>query len=72
MNPYAGTTKDRINYAILTIKRGGKTSRKFDTCFEMGDGDLVASEIVLRSKKNERLAANLPKYLGKDTIEKYS
>jgi len=72
MNPYTGTTKDRVNYAIRTINRSGKTSRKFDSCFEMGDGDLVAAEIVRRSKRNERLAANLPKYLAKDTIEKYS
>ena len=72
MNPYTGTAKDRVNYAIRTISRNEKTSRKFDSCFEMGDGDLVAAEIVSRSKRNERLAANLPKYLGKDTIEKYS
>lgn len=72
MNSYTGTTKDRANYAISVIKRGGKCSRKFDSCFEMGDGDLVAAEIVSRSKKNEKLAKNLPQYLGKDTIEKYS
>ena len=72
MNPYTGIAKDRINYAIRVISRNGECSRKFDTCFEMGDGDLVAAEIVRRSKKNQRLAANLPKYLAKDIIEKYS
>jgi hypothetical protein len=72
MNPYTGTTKDRVNYAVRLISRNGQTSRKFDACFEMGDGNSVAAEIVSRSKTNERLAANLPKYLGKDTIEKYS
>lgn len=72
MNPYTGTTKDRVNYAISVITRNGQCSRKFDTCFEMGDGSVVTAEIVRRSKKNTRLANNLPKYLGKDTIEKYS
>jgi len=72
MNPYAGTTKDRVNYAISFITRSGQCSRKFDTCFEMGDGSIVTAEIVRRSKKNARLANNLSKYLDKDTIEKYN
>ena len=61
-NNYAG----RVNYAAQIISKGGNTSRAFDNCFENYDGDAVAAALIRRSEKNERLRANLPRYLRMD------
>ncbi len=63
MSPYTGTTQDRINFAASYISQGRNTSRTFDTCFEMGDGDAVYAGLLRRAKKNPRLAANIRQYL---------
>ena len=54
----------RVNLAATVIASGGRPSRSFDTCFEMHDGDAVAAALVRRSLNNERLAANLFRYIG--------
>jgi len=71
-SPYSGTTMDRINFAASYITRGRLTTRTFDTCFEMGDGDDVARGLVRRSLKNERLAAALPRYINPASIERFT
>ena len=53
----------RVSFAAAVMLRGGRTTRSFDTCFEMWDGDEVAAAIWRRSLKNPKLAAALPKYI---------
>ena len=64
--PYTGTTQDRINFAVSYIVQGRNTSRTFDTCFEMGDGDAVFAGVMRRAKNNQRLAENVGRYLRVD------
>jgi hypothetical protein len=54
----------RVNFAAFIITQGRRTTRSFDTCFEMSDGDAVAAALVRRAQTNERLAANLFRYIG--------
>ena len=58
----------RVNLAVNYITRGSRTTRHFDTCFEMWDGDIVATAIYRRALKNPKLAEKLPKYLNIDSI----
>lgn len=53
----------RVDYAASVIAAGRSTSRAFDGCFENYDGDAVAAALVRRSQGNERLSANLWRYL---------
>ena len=62
-SPYIGTTQDRINFVCSYISQGRQTTRTFDTCFEMGDGDAVYSGVMRRAEKNPKLAANVGRYL---------
>lgn len=68
MNIY---TKDqpaaRVRFAVGVILRGTPTTRDFDSCFEMGDGDRIAATVYARALKNPRLMAALPKYLDMDS-----
>jgi hypothetical protein len=57
----------RVNYAAKVIAEGRNTSRAFDNCFENYDGDEVAAALVRRAEKNPRLAANLFRYINRDT-----
>jgi hypothetical protein len=57
----------RVNYAAAVIAAGRGTSRAFDNCFENSDGDAVAAALVRRSLRNERLAANLWRYVDRAT-----
>lgn len=57
----------RVNYAAAVIVQGRRTSRSFDTCFEMHDGDAVVAALVRRSRSNPLLAANLFRYLCEDS-----
>jgi hypothetical protein len=60
----------RVNYAAQVIANKRGTSRAFDNCFENYDGDEVLAALVLRSQCNERLAANLPRYINAESIAK--
>ena len=66
----------RVNLAVNYITRGSRTTRHFDTCFEMYDGNVVACALYRRAEKNPKLAANLPRYLNAslkdDTLAKYA
>lgn len=67
----------RVNFAAAYISAGRRSTRAFDTCFEMYDGDAVAVALVRRveSRPNTRLAENIWRYLGRnhalETAEKY-
>ncbi|MPR13160.1 hypothetical protein [Microvirga tunisiensis] len=58
----------RVDYAAQVISEGAATSRNFDSCFENYDGDEVAAAMVRRSETDERLAANLFRYLCRETV----
>lgn len=60
---------DRVNYAARIIREGRPTSRRFDSCFEMGDGDAVVLALVKRAKKSPGLSTNLSKYVAATSIE---
>lgn len=59
----------RVNYAAAVISRGGSTSRAFDNCFENYDGDAVAAALVRRAERNEKLAGNLYRYIGRESSQ---
>lgn len=61
--------RGRVNYAARVIAYGHRPTRAFDNCFENWDGDEVATVIVRRARKNQRLAANLHRYLSIASIE---
>jgi len=62
---YAG----RVNYAAAVISAGRQTSRAFDGCFENSDGEAVVAALVRRAEKNPRLAANLWRYVCRQSAE---
>jgi hypothetical protein len=57
----ADAFEDRVNYAASCISKGMSSTRHFDTCFEMWDGDYVAAALVRRTLKNPntKLASRL-------------
>ncbi|CAM5291564.1 hypothetical protein ATER59S_00549 [Aquamicrobium terrae] len=61
--------RGRVNYAAKVIAYGHRPTHAFDNCFENWDGDEVATVIVRRARKNQRLAANLHRYLSIASIE---
>ena len=60
----------RVNFAASTISQGRKPTRAFDGCFEMDDGDFVAIALYLRTiaRPDTRLAANIWRYLDRETV----
>lgn len=63
--------KDRVNFAAQVIRNNGKTTRKFDDCFECNDGDQVVMALVRRAEKTQgKLLANLPIYVSISSIDK--
>ena len=64
------TLDERVNYAARVIREGRNTSRKFNSCFEMGDGDLVLAALVARADKSKgKLADNLANYIANSSRE---
>lgn len=55
----AKTAKQRANIAIRMIKYNSTFSRKFDDCFEMGDGDQVMNCIIEKARMDKELAMAL-------------
>lgn len=60
----------RVNFAAKYISEGRNTTRHFDTCFEMYDGDAVYVALCRRAMKNPKLAENMPRYLCMSMREK--
>lgn len=58
----------RVDFAAKRISEGGGTTRAFDTCFEMWDGDGVAVALYRRSRRNPKLKRNLFKYLNRSSV----
>lgn len=60
----------RVNFAASYISAGRPTTRSFDTCFEMNDGDAVATALYRRVQKNPntKLAQNIWRYLTENTV----
>lgn len=58
----------RVNLAAQYMLRGSRTTRHFDTCFEMWDGDIVATALWRRAQRNFRLMERLPKYLSVESV----
>jgi hypothetical protein len=56
----------RVDFAASVIARGGQTTRTFDTCFEMNDGEAVAAALVrrARAKPEGNLARNLFRFIS--------
>lgn len=58
----------RVNLAALIISQGREASRSFDNCFENYDGDAVAVALYRRAQKNPKLAANIWRYLCRQSV----
>lgn len=58
----------RVNFAASYIAAGRRTTRTFDTCCEMYDGDAVAVAVYRRSRKTPKLRANLWRYFSRDYV----
>ena len=58
----------RVDFAAAVISGGRDTTRNFDNCFEMWDGDAVAVALYRRSRRNERLKKNIWRYIGRDCV----
>ena len=65
-SPLPDTCQARVNYAVRVMLAGRNTSRRFDSCFENGDGDQVSATIWKRALKNDKLMSVLPKYIVPD------
>ena len=65
-----GAFMERVNYAAQCLVRG-TNSRTMDTCFEMGDGDLVVTALVRRSRRNPKLRASIAAGWGGDFPESW-
>jgi hypothetical protein len=55
----------RVDFAARVISDGRRTTRAFDTCFEMWDGDAVAVAVYHRSRHNPKLRRNLWRYISR-------
>ena len=63
-----GNFAGRVRYAASVIANGRPTSRSFDNCFENFDGDEVSAILARRAAKNPKLAANIWRYLNRETV----
>lgn len=66
MTDHQADFRRRVNRASSHISRGTPSTRAFDNCFEMHDGDYVVTALVRRSAANPTgpLARNLFTYIG--------
>ncbi len=60
--------QERVNFAASVITAGRQTTRHFDTCFEMNDGDKVAAALWRRVDRNPntKLARNIGRYIRRE------
>ncbi|MCP4698467.1 MAG: hypothetical protein GY862_16690, partial [Gammaproteobacteria bacterium] len=70
----ADAFQERVNFAAGHIAQGRRVTRRFDTCFEMYDGDAVAAALVRRVDANPsgNLAKNLFQYIGEERARECS
>lgn len=58
----------RVKYAAACIIAGRSGTRRYDSCFEAGDGDTVAVAVYRRSLNNPKLAARIWDGLGRESV----
>ncbi len=56
----------RVNQALSLIQTGQTSTRTFDACFEMYDGELVAVAVYRRAQRDPALLARLWRGLGQE------
>lgn len=56
----------RVNLALSLIQTGQISTRAFDACFEMYDGELVAVAVYRRTQANPALIERLWRGLGRE------
>lgn len=60
-----------LNYANSKYATASPNpSRKFDTCFEMGDAEAVAAKVYRRALKNPKLTNVLHKFINVEMAKK--
>lgn len=61
----------RVAFAARVISSGDRTSRRFDGCFEMNDGDAVAVALFrrTRARPDTALARNIWRYLDRQSVQ---
>jgi tRNA-dihydrouridine synthase len=69
------TTQDdafqyRVDFAASVISSGERTTRNFDNCFEMYDGDAVAVAVYRRAMHNPKLRRNIWRYITRESVVK--
>lgn len=57
---------ERVNYAARCLLAGSTSSRAFDTCFEMFDGDMVVTALVRRAEQQPHLSQAIIDWYSKD------
>ena len=64
--------RGRVALAASYISAGRRSTRTFDTCFEMQDGDAVAIALFRRVQRrpDSKLAKNIWQYLSHDTVSR--
>lgn len=58
----------RVNFAVDYIRRGRNTTRRFDTCFEMWDGDAVAVAVYRRMRHDPDMRRKLWRYVARASV----
>ena len=68
----SGAFNERVNFAASYISARRPSTRRFDTCFEMHDGDVVVTALIRRAEARPlgKLAANLFDYISEDNARK--
>lgn len=68
----ADAFETRVNFAASYIAQGRPATRRFDTCFEMYDGDYVAEALYRRvlAHPNSQLAKRIWSYIGRELVER--
>lgn len=67
----AKSAKERAQIAAAFIRRGGESTRAFDDCLEMGDGDEVVSILCQMAKRSPKLKENIRRYISASSLAKY-
>lgn len=70
MNPYTGSRQDRVDFACAFVLSGRVTTREFDACFEMGDGDEVAARVYRRALSSPALMDAVKRYLNLESMRR--
>lgn len=62
---------ERVNFAANYIRNKRTQTRRFDTCFEMHDGDAVAVALMRRAAADPAgaLAKNMHLYIGGKAVD---